>query len=289
MTIKIKFFSAVDCGWSSWSSGCPGSCGVGTRVRTANNPLKKHQGKDCVGDSSKDCDTGQAPCKWKALYGSILAFLIAGAPAPSKTLVNVEESQKADLECKASQYSQLRITFQWFKNGVRIANPNSSDTSLGDGKYKGTLTFSSVKREDAGLYTCKADGQHGLSVASAAITLNVTMCKFLLRLVRSQRYLLSFLSDAPFNVTVKANTSTFVLKQPIALDCSAVAEPARLDYKWHRDGKLIENEKDSQLLIQSFDIADVGIYTCTANNSRGATQSNDFEIVGRLNFEPSVN
>ena len=38
---------------------------MGTRSRTADNSVKKHQGKDCIGPSSEDedCDTGQAPCK----------------------------------------------------------------------------------------------------------------------------------------------------------------------------------------------------------------------------------
>ena len=60
--IKGVLVFVVDCGWSTWLS-CSGPCGVGTRLRTADNPVKKHQGKDCVGDLSEDCDTGKAPCK----------------------------------------------------------------------------------------------------------------------------------------------------------------------------------------------------------------------------------
>ena len=84
------------------------------------------------------------------------------------------------LECESSQYRQVAtsITFEWFKDGLNLTNSSSSPVRLSDGKYRGTLTLTSVKRTDtSSFYTCKARGGRGLSEASTAITLNVA-CKF---------------------------------------------------------------------------------------------------------------
>ncbi|XP_065834681.1 receptor-type tyrosine-protein phosphatase S-like isoform X3 [Oscarella lobularis] len=241
----------VDCGWSTWSS-CPGSCGVGTRSRTADNSVKKHQGKDCIGPSSEDedCDTGQAPC----------------APTPIRNSISVQEGLPAALECEATQFRLIQspITFEWFKNGVQIVNSsNSSARSLGNGKYKGILTLAPVTKADANSYTCKANGHTGLSAASVPITLDVTY--------------------APFNVRVQANSSSFVKNQALALNCSAEANPEPSEYKWYKDGhnKMIAGATaaTSHLLFAKLNYIDSGIYNCTAKNSVGESQSSGFEIV----------
>ena len=120
-------------------------------------------------------------------YPSIM--FVEGPPTPINNLVRVEEGKTAFLECNASQYSPLQtaITFQWFRKGVLIPNPsNSSEHPLGNGKYKGTLTLTSVTRADANSYTCKANGTYGLSNSSETIQLDVT-CKLVFRCLYSVR------------------------------------------------------------------------------------------------------
>ncbi|XP_065834079.1 uncharacterized protein [Oscarella lobularis] len=149
----------VDCRWSEWSV-CSGQCGVGTRSRTADDSVRRHRGKLCNGSAMEDCDTG-VPCP----------------PTPVHTSVIAQEGRLAKLECDASQYSQLAtpIEFEWFKKGVKLSNPLSSSVNLTSVKYRGTLTFASVKKTDASSsYTCKARGERGVSNSSTAITLNVT-------------------------------------------------------------------------------------------------------------------
>ncbi|XP_065834706.1 uncharacterized protein [Oscarella lobularis] len=246
-TLQFNLNINVDCGWSTWLS-CSGPCGVGTRLRTADNPVKKHQGKDCVGDLSEDCDIGKAPC----------------APTPVRNSISVQEGLPAALECEATQFRliQTPITFEWFKSGVQIVNPsNSSTRSLGNGKYKGTLTLTSVRKADANSYTCRASGHSGLSAASLPITLDVTY--------------------APFNVRVQANSSWFVKEQSLILNCSAKANPKPSQYKWYKDGQIITGETGSQISFSSLDYDNSGKYNCTAINSIGEAQSSGFVIVVR--------
>jgi len=46
----------VDGKWSEWST-CSATCGGGTQTRTCNNPAPANGGADCVGDSSRTCNT----------------------------------------------------------------------------------------------------------------------------------------------------------------------------------------------------------------------------------------
>ena len=125
---------------------------------------------------------------------SIIRFCCSGAPTPVRNLISVQEGLPAALECEATQFRliQTAITFEWFKNGVQIVNSSNSLTlSVGNGKYKGTLTLASVRKADANSYTCRANGHSGLSAASVAITLDVT-CKLLIRYSRAVKTALFF-------------------------------------------------------------------------------------------------
>ena len=50
----------VDGGWSKWSK-CSASCGGGTQTRTCTNPEPAYGGKDCKGESARDCNTDPCP------------------------------------------------------------------------------------------------------------------------------------------------------------------------------------------------------------------------------------
>ena len=54
--------------------------------------------------------------------------------------------------------------------------------------------------------------------------------------------------------------------------------PDDFTYQWFRNGILIAGETDSTLTIPSISTTDIGIYTCTPNNSRGSTNSSGTTI-----------
>ena len=89
---------------------------------------------------------------------------------------------------------------------------------------------------------------------------------------------LFFSSDAPFNVILKADSSEFLKNQPLTLKCSAEANPAPFQYKWHKDGQIISGETGSQISFLSLDYDNSGTYDCIVNNSVGEAQSNGFVI-----------
>ena len=207
---------------------------------------------------------------------NVSAPFCEGTPTPVQSLVTVQEEQHAMLECETSQYRQVAtsITFEWFKNGVKLGNPSSSPVRLRDGRYRGTLTLTSVNRTDASsFYTCKARGIRGLSGASTTITLHVT-CKFF---AISVAYDLLFLLDAPHNVRVRSNFSAFVKEGRIILSCIVKANPLPHQYSWWKDGQL-QAESGSQFVILNSSFSGNETYKCAANNSLGSSMSEIFVI-----------
>ena len=61
--LDYKHMCLVDCTWSAWSE-CS-SCGVITRQRTANDAIRRHQGKQCIGSWLEVCNIKSVPCKRK--------------------------------------------------------------------------------------------------------------------------------------------------------------------------------------------------------------------------------
>ena len=52
--------TTLDGGWSDFGA-CSKSCGGGTETRTCSNPAPANGGNDCVGDSTKVCNTQGCP------------------------------------------------------------------------------------------------------------------------------------------------------------------------------------------------------------------------------------
>ena len=61
MLYRIVLLSLVNCKWSSWSD-CTSSCSFGNHSRTRAR-LKQHNGMDCVGSPTENCDSNQPPCE----------------------------------------------------------------------------------------------------------------------------------------------------------------------------------------------------------------------------------
>ena len=203
-------------------------------------------------------------------------------------MVIAQEGQKAKLECEA--YSQLAtpIEFEWFKNGLKLTDLSlTTSANLTAGKYRGTLTFASVKKTASAFYTCKARGVRGLSNSSTAITLNVT-CKFVVFLALT--YMCFFYKDPPQNVKVIANSTEFVKGKRIILNCSAEANPLSHRYSWWKDGQLLKAGSESQFLFSKLNYSDNGAYKCEARNSVNSSMSGEFVLVVKSmpSFSPIV-
>jgi hypothetical protein len=61
------FYAAVDGGWSAWST-CTPACGQGTSTRTCTEPRPSNGGRDCYGDSTKNCFIQQCGATAIALH-----------------------------------------------------------------------------------------------------------------------------------------------------------------------------------------------------------------------------
>ncbi|XP_065834055.1 receptor-type tyrosine-protein phosphatase S-like isoform X2 [Oscarella lobularis] len=243
-TLVFNLHINVNCTWKEWSV-CSGSCGVKTRHRTPNNSVRKHQGKKCNGSSIEACNSTNVPC----------------APNPVLSKVIIKEGQQATLECEVAQQNGLLmpiIKFEWFKDGMNVTTLSSSSAPLTNGKYRGSLTFSSVKISDAtSSYTCKARGKYGLSAPSAEMTLDVTY--------------------APYNINITADSETFVKGRRLHLKCSAKANPPP-QYLWQKNGAQLPRQS-SQLFFLSLNYSDNGTYTCTVSNSLGSSASSKFLLI----------
>uniref|UniRef100_A0A4W3H0U2 Ig-like domain-containing protein n=1 Tax=Callorhinchus milii TaxID=7868 RepID=A0A4W3H0U2_CALMI len=101
--------------------------------------------------------------------------------------------------------------------------------------------------DDAGLYTCTATNKYG----STNYSLNVTIMY------------------AP-TVGINKASEDWVEGKPQTVSCDVTGSPApRLT--WTKDGKPLSREKT--LHIQSVHMDDAGLYTCTATNEYGSTNS----------------
>ncbi|XP_042200535.1 hemicentin-1-like [Callorhinchus milii] len=110
-----------------------------------------------------------------------------------------------------------------------------------------TLHIQSVHMDDAGLYTCTATNKYG----STNFSLNVTIMY------------------AP-TVGINKASEDWVEGKPQTVSCDVTGSPApRLT--WTKDGKPLSREKT--LHIQSVHMDDAGLYTCTATNKYGSTNS----------------
>lgn len=62
------------------------------------------------------------------------------------------------------------------------------------------------------------------------------------------------------------------------LQCQAYSIPAA-SYSWMKDGQVLQNERQSTLIMSNIDRAKAGAYRCIANNSHGAIISKSCDVV----------
>ena len=81
------------------------------------------------------------------------------------------------------------------------------------------------------------------------------------------------ISIAPAYVISISDPQTVSSGSSVTINVTVGGTPDDFTYQWFRNGILIAGETDSTLTIPSISTTDIGIYTCTPNNSRGSTNS----------------
>ncbi|XP_051994038.1 B-cell receptor CD22-like [Xyrauchen texanus] len=147
---------------------------------------------------------------------------------------SVTEGDTVSLTCKSTCNLSDRTTFIWWKNTQSLTERNNK------------LLLQSVRREDAGRYSCAV---HGHNLTSPHVYLNV-------------KY-------SPKNVSVSMSGSgEIVLGDSVNLTCSSDSNPPVLNYTWFK-----ENESSSVGSGQSYSALQSGFFYCVAQNQHGSQRS----------------
>ncbi|XP_051994032.1 B-cell receptor CD22-like [Xyrauchen texanus] len=147
---------------------------------------------------------------------------------------SVTEGDTVSLTCKSTCNLSDRTTFIWRKNTQSLTERNNK------------LLLQSVRREDAGRYSCAV---HGHNLTSPHVDLNV-------------KY-------SPKTVSVSMSGSgEIVLGDSVNLTCSSDSNPPVLNYTWFK-----ENESSSVGSGQSYSALQSGFFYCVAQNQHGSQRS----------------
>ncbi|XP_016117232.1 B-cell receptor CD22-like [Sinocyclocheilus grahami] len=156
------------------------------------------------------------------------------------TLTRVTEGHNVSLTCKSSCTLTDRATFIWYRNSQPL-------TERRDGNNQ--LLLQSVRREDAGRYSCAL---HGHSYISPAARLSV--------------------SYPPKNVSVSISPSGEIVEgDSVTLSCSSDANPPALNFNWFKGGRFVGSGRIYSISNISSDHS--GEYKCRSRNEHGEKYS----------------
>uniref|UniRef100_A0A8C1IVJ7 B-cell receptor CD22 n=1 Tax=Cyprinus carpio TaxID=7962 RepID=A0A8C1IVJ7_CYPCA len=182
--------------------------------------------------------------KWTGAPGVTLAVTDLQVEAPER----VTEGHNVSLTCKSSCTLTDRATFIWYRNSQPLTERRDRNNQL---------LLQSVRREDAGRYSCAL---HGHSYISPAAHLNVTY--------------------PPRNVSVSiAGSGVIVEGDSVTLSCSSDSNPPALNFSWFK-----ENQSSAVGSGQSFSALQSGRFYCEAHNQHGSQRSDAVTVTvkGRL-------
>ncbi|XP_048054318.1 B-cell receptor CD22-like [Megalobrama amblycephala] len=149
----------------------------------------------------------------------------------------VTEGDSVRLTCKSSCTLTDRATFIWYRNSQPLTERRDRNNEL---------LLQSVRREDAGRYSCAV---HGHNHISPAVQLNVTY--------------------PPRNVSVSIIQSGQIWTgYSVTLICSSDSNPPALNFSWFK-----ENESSAVGSGQSFSALQSGRFYCQAHNQHGSQRS----------------
>uniref|UniRef100_H3CEQ2 Papilin, proteoglycan like sulfated glycoprotein n=1 Tax=Tetraodon nigroviridis TaxID=99883 RepID=H3CEQ2_TETNG len=159
----------------------------------------------------------------------------------SSSLLEMRSGQMARLPCKIVPASAVQsVNIQWTKDGQIFSD--SRHAQLSDG----TLIISSLKANDAGIYTCTASTQQQLEQRQLQLK------------VQSEFFCLSLPSFLPYPKGSTAQLPCVVSGDNVSIGWSRNGVPV------HPDGRNVLVSSDGSLVINKVKPSDEGTYTCNA-------------------------
>uniref|UniRef100_A0A673K9R6 B-cell receptor CD22 n=1 Tax=Sinocyclocheilus rhinocerous TaxID=307959 RepID=A0A673K9R6_9TELE len=184
-------------------------------------------------------NTNKCSKKWTGYPGVTLTVTDLQVEAPER----VTEGHNVRLTCKSSCTLTDRATFIWYRNSQPLTERRDRNNQL---------LLQSVRREDAGRYSCAL---HGHSYISPAARLSVTY--------------------APRNVSVSISPSGEIVEgDSVTLICSSDSNPPALNFSWFK-----ENQSSAVGAGQSFSALQSGRFYCEAHNQHGSQRSDAVTVI----------
>ncbi|XP_026140984.1 sialic acid-binding Ig-like lectin 12 [Carassius auratus] len=174
--------------------------------------------------------------KWTGYPGVTLTVTDLQVEAPER----VTEGHNVSLTCKSSCTLTDRATFIWYRNSQPLTERRDRNNQL---------LLQSVRREDAGRYSCAL---HGHTYISPAAQLNV--------------------SYPPKNVSVSINGSGVILEgDSVTLICSSDSIPPALNFSWFKGEMFVGSGRIYSISKISSDHSEE--YKCRSINEHGENYS----------------
>lgn len=159
-------------------------------------------------------------------------------------------------ECRAS--GKPKPSYRWLKNGEALALEERIQIE------NGALTISNLNVTDSGMFQCIAENKHGLIYSSAELKVVASAPDF---------------SKTPMKKLIQVQVGS-----EVSLDCKPRASPRALS-SWKKGDVLVQETdrisflKDGGLKVANVTKADVGIYTCIAENQFGKANGSTHLVV----------
>uniref|UniRef100_A0A8D0LGI2 Contactin 3 n=1 Tax=Sus scrofa TaxID=9823 RepID=A0A8D0LGI2_PIG len=159
-------------------------------------------------------------------------------------------------ECRAS--GKPKPSYRWLKNGEALVLEERIQIE------NGALTISNLNVTDSGMFQCIAENKHGLIYSSAELKVVASAPDF---------------SKTPMKKLIQVQVGS-----EVSLDCKPRASPRALS-SWKKGDVLVQETdrisflKDGGLKIANVTKADVGIYTCIAENQFGKANGSTHLVV----------
>ncbi|XP_067260276.1 B-cell receptor CD22-like [Chanodichthys erythropterus] len=174
--------------------------------------------------------------KWVGKPGVNLTVTDLQVASPER----VTEGDSVRLTCKSSCSLTDRATFIWYRNSQPLTERRDRNNEL---------LLQSVRREDAGRYSCAV---HGHNLISPAVQLNVTY--------------------PPKSVSVSISPSGEIVSgDSVTLICSSDSNPPALNFSWFKGGTFVGSGRIFNISKISSD--DSGEYKCRSINEHGEKYS----------------
>ncbi|KAK2909433.1 hypothetical protein Q8A67_005270 [Cirrhinus molitorella] len=171
--------------------------------------------------------------KWLGKPGVNLTVTDLQVESPER----VTEGDSVRLTCKSSCTLTDRATFIWYRNSQPLTERRDTNNEL---------LLQSVRREDAGRYSCAL---HGHTYISPDVHLNVMY--------------------PPENPVISISPSAEIVEgESVTLICSSDSNPPALNFIWFK-----ENQSSSVGSGQSFSALQSGRFYCEAHNQHGSQRS----------------